>query len=57
MAADPTVFPIGSRVSFLAGPTRLAVTAEVTGYDNGFLVTKDDNGKERKARAGAASAA
>lgn len=50
-------FPVGSRVSFLAGPTRVPVTAEVTGDDNGFVVTKDDAGKVRKARPGALTAA
>jgi len=47
-------FPVGSKVSFKAGPTRVQVTdAEVTGSDNGFLVTKDAAGKERKVRVGA----
>lgn len=57
MAANPTTFPIGSRVSFLAGPTRVAVdNAEVTGHDNGFVVTKGADGKVRKARPGACTA-
>jgi hypothetical protein len=48
---DLSQFPVGSRVNFLAGPTRVAVTgAEVTGHDNGFAVTKDAAGKVRKAR-------
>jgi len=47
-------FPVGSLVSFKAGPTRVQVTdAEVTGTDNGFLVTKDKAGKQRKVRVGA----
>jgi hypothetical protein len=43
-------FPVGSYVDFLAGPTRVPVNAKVTGYDNGFVVTQDATGKERKAR-------
>lgn len=58
MAANTSDFPIGSRVSFLAGPTRVRVdNAEVTGHDNGFVVTKDSAGKVRKARPGACTAA
>lgn len=56
--ATTSDFPLGSRVNFLTGPTRLSVRgAEVTGYDNGFVVTKDAAGKVRKARPGACSAA
>lgn len=51
MALDLSTFPIGSRVNFLAGPTRLPINnAEVTGHDNGFVVTKDSVGRERKVR-------
>jgi len=47
-------FAVGSKVSFLAGPTRIPVTdATVEGTDNGFLVTKDAAGKTRKVRPGA----
>jgi len=50
----PTEFAIGSKVSFLAGPTRISVTgAEVTGHDGQFVVTKDADGKVRKIRPGA----
>lgn len=47
---------LGKTVSFKAGPTRVPVTAEVTGDDNGFLVTKDSAGKVRKVRLGAIEA-
>lgn len=58
MAVDLTPFPVGSRVNFLAGPTRIPVNnAEVTGHDNGFLVTTDAAGKVRKARPAAATLA
>jgi hypothetical protein len=47
----PETFPVGSRVSFLAGPTRIPVNnAEVTGHDNGFIVTTDESGRIRKVR-------
>jgi len=46
-------FPVGTKVSFKTGPTRIQVdNAEVTGSDNGFLITKDSVGKERKVRVG-----
>jgi len=48
--ADLSNFPLGARVNFLAGPTRVPVNAEITGHDNGFAVTKDPVGKVRKAR-------
>lgn len=52
--AQLTDFPIGSKVSYLAGPTRIPVNdAEVTGSDNGFLITVDSAGKQRKVRPGA----
>ncbi len=57
MAADPSTFAVGSNVRFLAGPTRVPVTAKVTGHDNGFVVTQDAAGKSRKARPGACTAA
>lgn len=54
MAKSPSEFSVGSKVSFLAGPTRVQVTdATVTGHDGQFVVTKDDSGKERKVRPGA----
>lgn len=44
-------FKIGDKVTFKAGPrSRDLTTAEVIGEDNGFLVTKDISGKERKVR-------
>ncbi len=50
-------FAPGDKVSFKAGPTRVQVTnAEVTGFDNGFVVTKDSDGKVRKVRVGAIEA-
>lgn len=50
-------FPVGSTVSFKAGPTRVQVTgATITGTDNGFLVTQDAAGKTRKVRPGAIQA-
>lgn len=49
----PTDFAVGSTVNFLAGPTRVPVTATVTGHDGQFVLTKDANGKERKTRPGA----
>ena len=56
--ADPTVFPIGSNVNFLAGPTRIPVNnAKVTAHDNGFVVTVDASGKQRKARPAACTPA
>jgi len=57
MAKSPTEFPVGTKVSFLAGPTRIAVSgAEVTGHDGQFVVTKDAAGKVRKIRPGAITA-
>jgi hypothetical protein len=56
MAPSPTDYAIGSTVSFLAGPTRVPVTAEVTGHDGQFVVTRDANGKVRKTRPGAINA-
>jgi hypothetical protein len=53
MAASPTDHPIGSTVKFRAGPTRVPVTATVTGHDGQFVLTKDAAGKERKTRPGA----
>ena len=53
MAKSPTEFAVGSTVNFLAGPTRVPVTATVTGHDGQFVLTKDANGKERKTRPGA----
>ena len=51
-------FPIGSSVTFLPGPRSVSeVTAEVTGYDGSFLLTKDAANKCRKIRAGAVRAA
>ena len=57
MAQSPTELPVGTKVSFLAGPTRVAVNgAEVTGHEGQFVVTKDDAGKIRKIRPGAITA-
>lgn len=53
MAKSPTEYPVGTKVSFLAGPTRVQVNnAEVVGHDGQFVVTKDDSGKERRVRPG-----
>lgn len=58
MAKTVSDFPVGTKVNFLAGPTRIPVNgAEVTGDDNGFLVTKDDTGRVRKVRPGALTVA
>ena len=57
MAKSPTEFAVGTKVSFLAGPTRIPVSdAEVTGHDGQFVVTKDGDGKVRKIRPGAITA-
>jgi hypothetical protein len=56
MSKAPNEFAVGSTVNFLAGPTRVAVTAEVTGLDGQFVVTKDSAGKVRKVRPGAINA-
>jgi hypothetical protein len=53
MSNAPTDHAIGSTVSFLAGPTRVPVTATVTGHEGQFVVTKDSEGKVRKTRPGA----
>jgi len=50
----PTDIALGTKVSFLAGPTRVSVKdAEVTGYEGQFVITKDADGKVRKVRPGA----
>ena len=51
--ALPADFEIGRKVSFLAGPTRVRVNAEVVGHEGQFVVTKDADGKQRKTRPGA----
>jgi len=57
MSKSPTEFAVGTKVSFLAGPTRVAVNdAEVTGHEGQFVLTKDAAGKERKVRPGAITA-
>lgn len=53
MKIDPTSFAVGRTVNFITGPTRIAVTAEVTGHDGQFVITKDANGRVRKTRPGA----
>lgn len=54
MSKTPLEFAVGTKVSFLAGPTRISVTgAEVTGHDGQFVVTKDASGRVRKVRPGA----
>ena len=55
MSKSPTDYAVGSTVSFLAGPTKVPVTAKVTGYDGQFVVTQDAAGKVRKTRPGAIS--
>lgn len=47
---ESTPFPLGTNVTFEAGPTRKSITAEVIGYENGFVITRDAQGKTRKAR-------
>jgi len=57
MAKSPTEYAVGTKVSFLAGPTKVPVTdAEVTGHDGQFVVTKDAANKVRKVRPGAITA-
>lgn len=57
MSKSPTEFAVGTKVSYLAGPTRIPVTdAEVTGHEGQFVVTKDAAGKVRKVRPGAITA-
>jgi len=53
MAKSPTEFAVGTTVNFLAGPTRVPVTADVTGHEGQFVVTQDAAGKTRKVRPGA----
>lgn len=54
MSKSPTEFAVGSRVSFLAGPTRISVSdAEVIGHEGQFVVTRDADSKVRKIRPGA----
>lgn len=52
MAKSFDAFPVGSTVSFLAGPSRVRRTGEVTGYEGQFVVV-DVNGKSVKTRPGA----
>lgn len=44
---------IGKTVKFTSGRNKTEYTAEVVGEDNGWLVTKDSAGIERKVRPGA----
>lgn len=48
---------VGSKVTFATGRSGTEYTAEVTGKDGQFLVTKDADGKVRKVRPGACRAA
>ncbi|QCO07284.1 hypothetical protein [Azospirillum argentinense] len=51
-------FKKGDRVSFKPGPkAKDNVTATVSAIEGAFLVTKDDDGKERRVRPGACTAA
>lgn len=51
-------FEIGQKVKFLPGPrSSQKVTATIFAINGGYLHTRDDAGKERKVRPGAASRA
>jgi hypothetical protein len=51
--SKPSDYSVGQSVTFLAGPTRVKVTAEVIGHEGQFILTQDDKGKVRKTRPGA----
>lgn len=52
MAQSPTEYAVGSSITFVVGPTRIRDTAEVTGHEGQFIVTKNSSGRVRKVRPG-----
>jgi len=51
MSKTPTEFPIGSTVTFTAGPTKVTRSGKVTGHERQFVVV-DVDGKPLKTRPG-----